>query len=78
MARKRRRFRSQFKARVALEALRERESVKAIATRHSGRKQHHRGLRRTSDIHLIFALGLSKRVGPPQYELRWGYLPLAS
>ena len=34
MAGKRRRFTSQFKARVALEALRERESVKAIATRH--------------------------------------------
>ena len=34
MARKRRRFTPQFKVRVALEALRERESVKAIATRH--------------------------------------------
>ena len=34
MARKRRRFTPQFKARVALEAVRERESVKAIATRH--------------------------------------------
>ena len=35
-------------------------------TRYSGRRQHHRGLRRTSEIHLIFALKLSKRVGPPQ------------
>ena len=34
MARKRRRFTPEFKARVALEALRERQSVKAIATRH--------------------------------------------
>lgn len=34
MARKRRRFTPRFKARMALEALRERESVKAIETRH--------------------------------------------
>ena len=34
MARKRRRFTAEFKARVALEALRERDSVQAIATRH--------------------------------------------
>ena len=34
MARKRRRFTAEFKARVALEALRERDSVQAIAVRH--------------------------------------------
>ena len=34
MARKRRRFTPEFKARVALEALRERDSVQAIAARH--------------------------------------------
>ena len=34
MARKRRRFTAEFKARVALEALRERDSVQAIAARH--------------------------------------------
>ncbi len=34
MARKRRRFTPEFKARVALEALRERDSLQAIATRH--------------------------------------------
>ena len=34
MARKRRRFTAEFKARVALEALRERDSVQAIARRH--------------------------------------------
>ena len=34
MARKRRRFTPEFKARVALEALQERDSVQAIATRH--------------------------------------------
>ena len=34
MARKRRRFTPEFKARVALEALREHDSVQAIATRH--------------------------------------------
>ena len=34
MARKRRRFTPEFKARVALEALRERDSPQAIATRH--------------------------------------------
>ena len=34
MARKRRRFTAEFKARVALEALRERDSLQAIATRH--------------------------------------------
>ena len=34
MARKRRRFTKEFKARVALEALRERDSVQAIAARH--------------------------------------------
>ena len=34
MARKRRRFTPEFKARVALEALRERDSVQAIARRH--------------------------------------------
>ena len=33
MARKRRRFTAEFKARVALEALRERDSVQAIAAR---------------------------------------------
>ena len=33
-ARKRRRFTPEFKARVALEALQERDSVQAIATRH--------------------------------------------
>ena len=31
---RRRRFRAEFKARVAVEALRERDSVQAIATRH--------------------------------------------
>ena len=34
MAGKRRRFTAEFKARVALEALRERDSVQAIAARH--------------------------------------------
>ena len=34
LARKRRRFTAEFKARVALEALRERDSVQAIAARH--------------------------------------------
>ena len=34
MARKRRRFTAEFKARVALEALRERDSVQVIARRH--------------------------------------------
>ena len=34
MARKRRRFTAEFQARVALEALRERDSVQAIARRH--------------------------------------------
>ena len=34
MARKRRRFTAEFKGRVALEALRERDSVQAIARRH--------------------------------------------
>ena len=34
MARKRRRFTAEFKARVALEALLERDSVQAIAVRH--------------------------------------------
>ena len=34
MAGKRRRFTAEFKARVALEALQERDSVQAIATRH--------------------------------------------
>ena len=34
MARKRRRFTPEFKAQVALEALRERDSVQAIARRH--------------------------------------------
>jgi hypothetical protein len=34
MARKRRRFTPEFKARVALEALRERDSVQAIARRY--------------------------------------------
>ena len=34
MARKRRRFTAEFKARVALDALRERDSVRAIAARH--------------------------------------------
>lgn len=34
MAGKRRRFTPEFKARVALEALRERDSLQAIATRH--------------------------------------------
>ena len=34
MARKRRRFTAEFKGRVALEALRERDSVQAIAARH--------------------------------------------
>ena len=34
MARRRRRFTPEFKARVALEALRERDSVQAIAARH--------------------------------------------
>ena len=34
MARKRRRFTAEFKARVAMEALRERDSVQAIAARH--------------------------------------------
>ena len=34
MARKRRRFAAEFKARVALEALQERDSVQAIAARH--------------------------------------------
>ena len=34
MARKRRRFTAEFKARVALEALRERDGVQAIAARH--------------------------------------------
>ena len=34
MARKRRRFTAEFKGRVVLEALRERESVQAIAARH--------------------------------------------
>ena len=34
MARKRRRFTAEFKARVALEALQERDSVQAIAARH--------------------------------------------
>ena len=34
MARKRRRFTAEFKARVALEALRERDSVQAIAAGH--------------------------------------------
>ncbi|MCY4647939.1 MAG: transposase [Gammaproteobacteria bacterium] len=34
MAKKRRRFTPEFKARVALEALRERDSVQAIARRH--------------------------------------------
>ena len=34
MARKRRRFTAEFKARVALEALRERDSVQAIAARY--------------------------------------------
>ena len=35
MSRKRRRFTPEFKARGALEALRERDSVHAIAKRHS-------------------------------------------
>ena len=34
MARKRRRFTAEFKGRVALEALQERDSVQAIAARH--------------------------------------------
>ena len=34
MARKRRRFTAEFKKRVALEALRERDTVQAIASRH--------------------------------------------
>ncbi len=34
MARKRRRFTAEFKKRVALEALRERDTVRAIASRH--------------------------------------------
>ena len=34
MARKRRRFTADFKKRVALEALRERDTVQAIAARH--------------------------------------------
>ena len=34
MARERRRFTAEFKGRVALEALRELDSVQAIATRH--------------------------------------------
>ena len=52
MARKRRRFTAEFKVRVALEALRERDSVQAIAEvrgrvpprapRRAGRRTHHR------------------------------------
>ncbi len=56
MATKRRRFTAAFKKRVALEALRGEQPVQAIAAKH----QVH-----TVPVHLIPALGLSKRPGPP-------------
>ncbi len=72
MAKRRRRFTPQFKARVALEAVRERDSVQAIARRHELHPNQVSLWKRQllAAVPDVFAVGAEKRAKECEAKIR--------
>ena len=72
MARKRRRFTAEFKGRVALEALQERDSVQAIAARHELHPNQVTAWKRQllDAVPEVFAKGAGKLVQEHEAKIR--------
>ena len=72
MTRKRRRFSADFKRRVALEALRERDTVQAIAARHEVHPNQVSAWKRQAveGLEEVFAQPASKRGGEHEATIR--------